>query len=80
MSKPCLAHEEGWFDPGHSGGTGHEWSELDEGWITCVHLEKGHLGWAVGMLGREERMLFQTEAEQNEQKPRPWDSSSKGQM
>ena len=61
----------------------HGWSDLDEGWITCFHLgegcmEKGRLGWAVGKLGREEEMLFQTEAKQNKQKPRHWNSSSEG--
>lgn len=83
MSEPCPAHEAGRLGPGHGEGPGHGWSELDEGWITCFCLgkgciEKGRLGWAVGTLGREEGMLFQTEAKQNKQKPGHWNSSSKG--
>lgn len=42
--------------------------------------EKGHLDWAVEILGWEGGMAFLTEAEQNERKPRNWNSSSKGRM
>lgn len=40
--------------------------------------EEGRRGWAVGTLGRKGGMLFQTAAEQNEQKPRDWNPGSKG--
>lgn len=55
--EPCPAHEESRLGPGHSGGRGHRWRELDEGRVTCFPVEPAawrRRGVGAGPRGRRE--------------------------